>query len=305
MVPACTGRNLHLILFGFVKVHPQDPEGGLYVRNDSVTAGQWHAICVVPVAGGAPVGDALVTEGDRPVDTAPAKVETMFSISNVGGVRNGPTRPSTFTLSSPYRLTKITTYHWNEGRGAPAGTIALRGPDGKTLGPWPARIVNGVYWEATPNVVLTPGMYQVIDSDPATWAQNSQSGGAGMVWGEGEPLVKTPPPKPTARTERWKVRLDPGPYMSTFELRIDADGNVDGVSHWTCCSGPVNRISGRITPTGDIQLTRHLEAPHTGMSHVWTGRYTSPKAIEGAWSSRSYGHGSGPWRAEVESTDGR
>ncbi|HSM28565.1 MAG TPA: hypothetical protein VK855_10740 [Thioalkalivibrio sp.] len=119
------------------------------------------------------------------------------------------------------------------------------------------------------------------------------------------PPVKTPPLKSIARTERWKVSLDPGPYMSTFELLIDADGNVDGVSHWTCCSGPVNRISGRITPTGDIQLTRHLEAPHTGMSHVWTGRYTSPKAIEGTWSSGSYGHGSGPWRAEVETTDGR
>lgn len=32
-----------------------------------------------------------------------------------------------------------------------------------------------------PNIVIPAGRYQVIDSDPSTWAQNAASGGKGMV----------------------------------------------------------------------------------------------------------------------------
>ncbi|HRY03812.1 MAG TPA: hypothetical protein P5256_11815, partial [Beijerinckiaceae bacterium] len=42
-----------------------------------------------------------------------------------------------------------------------------------------------VYWTATPNVVLPAGVYTLVDSDPATWAQNEQSGGVGHAWAEG------------------------------------------------------------------------------------------------------------------------
>ena len=40
---------------------------------------------------------------------------------------------------------------------------------------------NNAYWECRPNVVLPAGTYTVVDSDPATWAQNAQSAGRGIV----------------------------------------------------------------------------------------------------------------------------
>lgn len=80
------------------------------------------------------------------------------------------------------------TYHWNNGRGTPAGgTIALRSADGKMFGPWGVSTTPGqggvpnANWIANPNVVIPAGSYTVIDSDPATWAQNGQSGGRGML----------------------------------------------------------------------------------------------------------------------------
>jgi len=69
------------------------------------------------------------------------------------------------------------TYHWNEGRGAPAGTIILRRVDASPHGPWQATLRDR-YWEVRLNELVRPGRYQVIDSDPSTWSQNE---GAGMM----------------------------------------------------------------------------------------------------------------------------
>ncbi len=59
-----------------------------------------------------------------------------FENGNIGGVSNGPTQPTTFTLNEPRILTLIQNYHWNSARGAAPGTIALRGSDGRSYGPW-------------------------------------------------------------------------------------------------------------------------------------------------------------------------
>jgi hypothetical protein len=110
---------------------------------------------------------------------------------NTGNVANGPTRPTTFTLAKPTRITKITTYHWNNGKGATPGTIALRSSTGQVYGPWQASGTPGmggvpnVHWVVTPDITLPAGTYTVIDSDPASWSHNPQSGNAGMAWADG------------------------------------------------------------------------------------------------------------------------
>jgi hypothetical protein len=122
------------------------------------------------------------------LETTPLPAREAAKLSNGGGVLSGPTAPTVITLKESYRLTFLSTYHWNNGRGTPRpGTIALRGSDGKTYGPWKATGAAGqggvpnANWEVRPNVTLPPGAYTVIDSDPKTWAQNSESGGRGFI----------------------------------------------------------------------------------------------------------------------------
>jgi hypothetical protein len=151
----------------------------------------------ITLLGGAvsPTSTTASTGGISTTPTTPqsAKGNVIFTNGNTGGVYNNPSRATTFTLRAPHVITLIMNYHWNNGRGATPGTIALRGSDGRTYGPW--RIagspgqggVPNAYWNAAPNLTLPAGTYTVVDSDPATWAQNSESGGAGHTRIEGYP----------------------------------------------------------------------------------------------------------------------
>ena len=111
----------------------------------------------------------------------------LFHVGNDTAVINGGSSP-VVTLKQSYYLTEITTYHWNNKAGAPAGTITLRGSDGKTYGPWTTSLENGVYWTAKPGVTLSAGDYTVIDSAPATWSRNTQGDGMGITWALGIPV---------------------------------------------------------------------------------------------------------------------
>jgi tetratricopeptide (TPR) repeat protein len=133
-----------------------------------------------------------VSQTPSPSPTAQGNV--LFNNGNTGGVYNNPSRATTFTLRAPHVITLIVNYHWNNGRGAAPGTIALRGSDGRTYGSWrtsgsPGQGgVSNAYWNAAPNVTLPAGTYTVIDSDPATWAQNGGSQGSGHTRVEGYPV---------------------------------------------------------------------------------------------------------------------
>ncbi len=120
--------------------------------------------------------------------------EIFFENGNIWAVDNNPTAPTIFTINQSYMITKITTYHWNYARGKTPGTIALKDANGKIYGPWQAIGSEGqggvkdAYWNVTPNIVLPPGTYTVIDSDPGTWAQNFESNGEGFVIIYGYPV---------------------------------------------------------------------------------------------------------------------
>lgn len=115
----------------------------------------------------------------------------IFNNGNDYEVANRPTCPTIITVNEPVRVTRIMTYHWNNGHGAPAGKIALRSSTGEVFGPWQAVAEPGKpgvpspYWVVKPNMTIPAGSYSIVDSNPSTWAQNGATAGAGMATVEG------------------------------------------------------------------------------------------------------------------------
>lgn len=123
---------------------------------------------------------ALATGGVNNAQSA----EMMYNSFNAAGVDNGPTVDTTFTLTKPTAISSIINYHWNYGAGkdpnAAIGWIGIEqvvnGAANVQLGRWPAfgKVgaygMTNVFWVANPNLLLGPGTYKIVDSDPATWS---------------------------------------------------------------------------------------------------------------------------------------
>jgi len=141
-------------------------------------------------------GEALEDEEEEelePEDETSPGVLIMDNHNSLG-VFNGGVSP-VFKPTQTVRVKMIETYHWNDKQGAQStGRISLRSADGETFGPFTARGVEGqggvpnAYWQARMNIELQPGSYTIIDSKPATWSQNEDTGGLGMVRIYGEIL---------------------------------------------------------------------------------------------------------------------
>jgi hypothetical protein len=118
---------------------------------------------------------------------SPAGAADLFNNTNIAGVSNSPTAPTVFTLASPAQVTELVTYHWNNARGSIPGTIGLKAASGTVFGPFPAIGSAGqggapnVNWTTYVNLALPAGTYTIVDSEPATWSQNSQSGHSGFA----------------------------------------------------------------------------------------------------------------------------
>jgi hypothetical protein len=121
-------------------------------------------------------------------------VITLLDTYNSGVPSNDGRAPSFSTGGKPYCLYELTTSHWNNGQGAPAGTVTLvggSGPGARRIGPLKLEPVSGKavdinLFAALPEAppVVIDGTYTVSDSQPSTWSQNSQSQGLGFtrVW---------------------------------------------------------------------------------------------------------------------------
>lgn len=148
--------------------------------------------------------------------------QRVVLIGNDYGVQNGPTAPSIFTTTVPWHVTEVWTYHWNGGKGAPAGTVGLKDmKTGTVLGRWKATLVNGVYWKATVSLQLPPGRYRFLDSAPSTWAQNAESGGRGMAWLMAIPGAAGPP-----SVQALTVRVTPASTAALPFTVTDASGKA-------------------------------------------------------------------------------
>ncbi|MBI4728716.1 MAG: hypothetical protein HY775_04345 [Acidobacteria bacterium] len=134
---------------------------------------------------GTPDGGEQTPAGEGP--PAVGEPQAIFKIDSIQGTMNGPSNPSAFSISSTARIVKIMTYHWNGAKGKTPGTIGLRASDGTMFGPWNATGrpgqggVPNAYWWVEMDVLIPPGTYQVIDSDPASWAWASDTGGRGIT----------------------------------------------------------------------------------------------------------------------------
>jgi hypothetical protein len=113
--------------------------------------------------------------------------ELIFNSFNAAGVGNGPTVDTTFTLTKPTTIATIVNYHWNYGAGQDSNLVIgwigieqiVSGEPNVEIGRWPV-IGNktapvNVMWFANANVLLGPGTYKIIDSDPATWSYANYS----------------------------------------------------------------------------------------------------------------------------------
>jgi len=119
-------------------------------------------------------------------EKAALESEMLWTNGNIGGVQNGPSKPTIITLEQDCKVVAVMNYHYfNDG--AKPGTISLIGPDGTTYGPWQAKgragqgDVKDAYWDTFPNVELKAGDYEVVDSDPVTWSQNDESENRGFT----------------------------------------------------------------------------------------------------------------------------
>lgn len=114
----------------------------------------------------------------------------LFDNSNGGGVQGGGKSPSFLTRGVSYCVMQIITYHWNHGLGKAPGTIGLNGSGNAKVGAWKATGSSGqggaknVNWMATVSTASKPvvinGVYSCVDSDPATWSEDTQSHGTGF-----------------------------------------------------------------------------------------------------------------------------
>ncbi|MDE3097622.1 MAG: PKD domain-containing protein [Chloroflexota bacterium] len=141
--------------------------------------------CVVVVTRAVPQGKPAKAKASYRCTGGQLK---LFDSSNGGGVSNGATGPTFTTKGQAYCLSQIVTYHWNDAKGATPGTLGLTGSS--TAGPFKATGSAGqggapnVNWTAsvptTSSPVVLDGTYTCVDSDPATWSQDQQSGGKGF-----------------------------------------------------------------------------------------------------------------------------
>jgi hypothetical protein len=179
---------------------PTDSATGMFVLSVDLTQALAPAKVAPPAApgglGASRAGGGTPQQAPPPAKSPPiaGKPQRLFTLNNPHAVQNHPVRETVMTLSTSAVLTKIVTYHWNNGAGTSApGTILLRSQSGKVFGPWQAEGEPGqggvpnAYWVCYPNLSVPAGTYRVIDSDPATWSQNAVSGHAGMSWAEGYP----------------------------------------------------------------------------------------------------------------------
>ena len=148
---------------------------GLYVK---VTAGNGAGTSQEILLTAVSTHDAAKSDAVKATTTF--STEVIFNNWNIGGVSNGPTNPTVFTIATARTITYVDTYHYFNG-GVLPGTISLRHSDGTVYGPWQTIGLEGqggvanAVWVCYPNVTIKAGAYTVVDSNTATWSHNASS----------------------------------------------------------------------------------------------------------------------------------
>lgn len=116
-----------------------------------------------------------------------SNVKKAYSNENNSPVTQGAAMPFQFEVYSEIEIAKIRTYHWNDGKGAPAGEIILTDRPGKVIGKWQAEgkpgrnNVASALWEVEPDIKLKPGIYFISTGNDKSWSHNPESQGIGFT----------------------------------------------------------------------------------------------------------------------------
>ncbi len=118
------------------------------------------------------------------------KPEDLLNTYNKSSARNGTPDLPQFTIRWPMRITHMQTYHWNNGKGTPQpGQIGIAGKGfWQASGHFGGSNTPNAEWIVTPNLVLQPGTYFVMDSDLQTWSTNGAAKGIGFAIVRGVPV---------------------------------------------------------------------------------------------------------------------
>ena len=225
----------------------------------------------------------------------------IFDNWNKGGVTNWPDGLTMFKLTKSTKISKIVTYHWNNGRGSAGNAfgayIKLYDIENdRKFGPWKATLTGGSYgaknvtWTAHPNEVLPPGIYVVKVSDPVTWAHNSGSQHCGFTKViSGSSAISSRRTTPSSKSIS-------GVWSSSF-------GDITFTQNGNSISGNYTTDNGRLSGTinGHVFTGTWREAPtyrgpkdagpvRLEFSSDWssfTGRWGyEGKGLTGNWSGR-------------------
>jgi hypothetical protein len=174
----------------------------------------------------------------------PAQPYWVFNSYNNCGALNGAKSPLV-KLAKPAHITQFADYHFNHGISVKPGTIGLMAANGHVFGPYPAKQQAGTWdWvTAAVSVTVPAGTYSIVDSDPATWSQNSFSGGRGFTRVFGA-FVATAPPVPA-----------PAPAGKT---------PAPGTTQPTCASSPPSTFliaPGHLAAGGTVSLLLSCQKP--------------------------------------------
>lgn len=227
-----------------------------------------------------------------------ANEEYIYGQDSIASVYNNPPLPTVFTINEPQTITKLGSYHWNDGNGQIPGTLGLQDQNGKIYGPWQTSDPQGqggapaVYWWLTiPNggVDLPAGKYTVLDSDPSTWSYNSETDNCGAVAVVGLKSSKGD----VQLSGNWKMA---GHQTGFNDWEADLTLNTDGTLSWIETKGAsVGAIKTGtwlfdgttftmtwISPTGGN--TRWISLSVT-VNYMGDGTYTVEEAPGGTWTA--------------------
>jgi hypothetical protein len=260
--------------------------------------------------------------------------ERIFAQSSCAGVDNNPTNPTIFTIDQPRTITKLGTYHWNDGKGTQTpGTIGLQDQNGKIYGPWQASGQPGqggvpnAYWivTLTTGLDLPAGTYTVLDSDSSTWAHNSETDNSGAVsivgLNVGSTKVTQAPCgegatdlSPASPTDQYRAgpMLAPGSYKIWYGKRTGTQ--IGQPDNWN--TKPVDLLDGKFyvfdVSTGDFSSAKPqminpmLSNPTPGESVVWykaSTQYAYVICIEGPMNNENEGtQFAGTWKMDGHQT---
>lgn len=139
-----------------------------------------------------PIFDSTATLS-KPAGRAAGTEITLLDQMSIQGVSNDPPVKTILTLSGSAHITKMLTYHWNYGSGDTPGTLSLKDTvSGTVYGPWTAQGNNTgslttatssppyLYWFVQPNADIPAGAYELVDSQPSTWAYTPDMGNKGL-----------------------------------------------------------------------------------------------------------------------------